>query len=824
MQYCDVILPVPVDGTFTYIVPESLEEKIDKGCRVIVPFGNKLYSAIVLRLHRDTPDGDFALKEVLDVLDHQPVLTKLQIQLWEWMADYYMCSLGEVYKAAVPTGLRLESETLLSICDDFDAWAQLKPKELQVLELLQSGKAKSISQLSRLLKDVRLLPLVKNLIGKGVLNVRETIDSSFKPRKETHVRLAKQYMDEKSLCRLSSQLERTPKRLKLLNTYIELSGLIAAFKLCNNKLIREVSRSDLLKKSDVTSAVLVSMRGKGFMETYEYEVGRLGKKHTSVVEQLPLSDAQQKALQEILMSFQKQSVCLFHGVTSSGKTEIYIRLIRDIIDKGGQVLYLVPEIALTTQLTSRLGRIFGDKMRVYHSKFPDNERVEIWKKQLSDHPYSLILGARSSIFLPQKNLRLIIIDEEHETSYKQEDPAPRYNARDTAVMLAAFCHCNVLLGTATPSLESFSNASNGKYGYVELGTRFGEIHLPKIEVADVKELLRTKQMKLPFSPRLEEEIRKALEARQQVILFQNRRGYVPVVECASCGWTPTCEFCDVTLTYHQDIHRMVCHYCGRTFEKPHSCPNCGGHDLRSIGFGTEKIEEEVTKRFPEARTARLDFDAARTRAAYERIIGDFAAGRTDILIGTQMVSKGLDFDHVHVVGVLDADTMLTRPDFRCFERSFQMLSQVAGRAGRRGQQGFVILQTKHADYPVIRQVVDNDYRAMYEEQMAEREAFHYPPVYRLIYIYLKHRDNQVVENAAQQLAHLLRTSFGERVLGPDKPVIARLQLLYIRKIALKLERSLSLCQVRQLLKQSVASLQHQPTFNSLRIYFDVDPV
>jgi primosomal protein N' (replication factor Y) len=431
---------------------------------------------------------------------------------------------------------------------------------------------------------------------------------------------------------------------------------------------------------------------------------------------------------------------------------------------------------------------------------------------------------RSSVFLPFRKLRLVIVDEEHETSYKQEDPAPRYNARDTAIVLATYYRGHTLLGTATPSLETFWNAKNGKYGYTQLLTRFGDMMLPQIEVTDVKELLRTKEMKPPFSPRLEEEIAKALDAHEQVILFQNRRGYAPVVECTQCGWTPTCDYCDVTLTYHQDMHRMVCHYCGKSFDVPSTCPNCGETHLKSFGFGTEKIEEEIKKRFPKARTARLDLDTTKNKNAHENIINNFAAGKTDILIGTQMVSKGLDFDNVHVVGILDADTMLTRPDFRSFERSFQMMSQVAGRAGRRNKRGYVILQTKHADYPVIRQVVDNDYASMYEEQMEERQTFRYPPFYRLIYIYLKHRDNNTVEQAAQQLGTLLRQVFGERILGPDKPAIARLQLLYIRKIALKVERTASTREVHKRLIETVAQLKQTSAYNALRVYFDVDPI
>ena len=661
-------------------------------------------------------------------------------------------------------------------------------------------------------------------MDKGALIIRESIESSFRPRKEVHVRLAKPYLSEEALSKLFEQLEHTPKRFQLLLKYTEMAGLTSAFTLKNDKLIQEVSKANLLRESGISAAVLVALRSKGILETYDFDIARLQPKGLSVSEQLPLSPAQQDAVESIRKQFQSNRVCLLHGVTSSGKTEIYIRLIREVLETGGQVLYLLPEIALTTQITTRLQRIFGEKMGVYHSKFPDNERVEIWQKQLSHNPYKLILGVRSSVFLPFKKLRLVIVDEEHETSYKQEDPAPRYNARDTSIVLATYCHALTLLGTATPSLETFWNVENGKYGYTQLLSRFGDMMLPQIEVTDVKELLRTKEMKPPFSPRLEEEIGKALNAHEQVILFQNRRGYAPVVECSKCGWTPTCDFCDVTLTYHQDIRRMVCHYCGRSFDLPNTCPNCGEIHLKNFGFGTEKIEEEIKKRFPKAKTARLDLDTTRNKNSHENIINNFAAGKTDILIGTQMVSKGLDFDNVHVVGILDADTMLTRPDFRSFERSFQMMSQVAGRAGRRNKRGYVILQTKHADYSVIRQVVDHDYANMYKEQIEERKTFHYPPFYRLIYIYLKHRDNNTVEQAAQQFGTLLQQAFGERILGPEKPAIARLQMLYIRKIALKVERTASTTEVRKLLIQAIAQLKQTSAYNALRIYFDVDPI
>lgn len=825
MSFCDVILPLPVEGTYTYLIPPALEKLVDVGFRVIVPFGtNKQYSGIILRIHADAPNADFKVKEIIAPLENHTLLTPEQLKLWQWMSNYYMCPLGDVYKAAIPSGLRMESETAVNLLEDFDNWESLKPKELQAFELLQGGKAKNVAQLRRAMNDDRVLDYVRGLMDKGALTIRETIESSFRPRREIHVRLAKPYLSEDALSKLFEQLERTPKRFQLLLKYAEMAGLSSAFTLKNEKLIQEVSKADLLRNSGISAAVLVALRSKGIFETYDFDVTRLQRTGVSVAEQLPLSPAQQDAFNSIHKQFQTKQVCLLNGVTSSGKTEIYIRLIREVLQAGGQVLYLLPEIALTTQITTRLRRIFGDAMGVYHSKFPDNERVEIFQKQLSASPYQLILGVRSSVFLPFRNLKLIIVDEEHETSYKQEEPAPRYNARDTAIVLATYYHAHTLLGTATPSLETFWNAKNGKYGYAELLTRFGDMMLPKIEVVDVKELLRTKAMKPPFSPRLEEEIAKALDAHEQVILFQNRRGYAPIVECPQCGWTPTCDYCDVTLTYHQDLHRMVCHYCGRSFEIPNACPSCGETHLKNFGFGTEKIEEEIKKRFPQARTSRLDLDTTRNKNAHENIINSFAAGKTDILIGTQMVSKGLDFDNVHVVGILDADTMLTRPDFRSFERSFQMMSQVAGRAGRRNKRGYVILQTKHADYPVIRQVVDNDYADMYEEQMEERQTFRYPPYYRLIYVYLKHRDNHIVEQAAQQLGTVLRQIFGERVLGPDKPAIARLQLLYIRKIALKIERNVPTSVVRQRLTQAVDSLKQTTTFNALRVYFDVDPI
>ncbi len=824
-MFADVILPLPLEGTFTYRLPAALEGRVVTGQRVIVPFGaQKQYSGIVTRIHNETPAGDFKVKELVDILEDSPILTPQQLKLWQWMAQYYLCPIGDVYKAALPAGLKLASESILSANDDFERWDRLKPKEVNLYELLKSGKAQTVAQLQKQLKDVRVMTAVRNLMACGAVTVQESIGNTFRPKTESHVRLAPQYLDETALHELLDALEKTPKRLQMVSAYRDLAGVPTALTLKNPKLIEEVSKAKLLSHSSGSAAVLMALRAKGIMEVYDYEVGRLNITEQAVSQQLPLTEGQQAAFDQIHETFRDKSVCLLHGVTSSGKTEVYIRLIREQLAKEKQVIYLLPEIALTTQITNRLRRIFGAKLGVYHSRFPDAERVEIWQIQLSVKPYGVVLGARSALFLPYRDLGLVIVDEEHETSYKQQDPAPRYNARDVAIVLASLFGAKTLLGTATPSLETYWNACNGKYGLVELMQRYGNMQLPLIEVADVKELLRTKQMKLPFSPRLKEEIRAALENKEQVILFQNRRGYAPVVECPTCGWVPSCETCDVSLTYHQKENRLVCHYCGKSFALPPKCPNCGDTHLRQFGFGTEKIEEEVHCLFPTARTARLDLDTTRSRNAYEHIINDFSEGQTDILIGTQMVSKGLDFDNVHVVGILDADSMLTRPDFRSFERAFQMMAQVSGRAGRRGKQGYVILQTRRANYPIIDQVIRNDYTAMYQEQLAERQQFHYPPFHRLIYIYVRHRDDCIADQAALSLATTLRVTFGNRVLGPDKPPVSRVQMMYIRKIALKIERQTDSRTVRQQLHQAAQALTAQTPFHSVQLVFDVDPL
>lgn len=824
MKYAEVILPVPVGGYFTYAVPTAESDSVRVGCRVVVPFGrNKLHTGIVRSLHNEANAEGFEIKEIVEAIDAEPIVGERELHLWEWMADYYMSTPGDVMKAALPSGMKLASETQIRLMDDFDDWGSLTNAESAIMEKLCYGKHKTVADLQKATGSINAMRAVRSLMQKGALQVSETLVDSFKPKKEVHVRLSDKFLDETALNELFNSLQKTPRRYSLVLKLVELSALDSAIKLCNPQLMEEVSRTRLLKEANVSSAVLNALKAKGVVELYEFEVGRLRSAGGSVMEQLPLSGAQQRAFDCIHEEWRKKRVCLLHGVTSSGKTEIYIRLIKQMLGMGKQVLYLLPEIALTTQITQRLQRIFGDDMGVYHSKFLDAERVEIWQKQVGAQPFKLIVGVRSALFLPQQNVGLIIVDEEHETSYKQQDPAPRYNARDAAVMLAHIHDAKVLLGTATPSLETYNNASIGKYGYVRLDKRYGDMLLPNIEVVDVQDLLRRKMMKQPFSPRLEEEMRQALNNGEQVILFQNRRGYAPVVECDACGWVPTCEYCDVSLTYHHEDNKLHCHYCGNSFPLPTKCPNCGGVNLRSFGFGTEKIEEEVRKRFPDVRTARLDLDTTRSRGSYRKIIDEFSEGRTDVLIGTQMISKGLDFGNVRVVGILDADTMLNRPDFRCHERAFQMMSQVAGRAGRRDKRGLVILQTRRADSKIIGQVVKGDFHTMYQEQLRERKQFYYPPYYKLIYVWIKHRDESLAREAAHLMTQEMLKVFGGGVLGPDKPAVARVQMQHIRKVALKVAPQLSTSEVRSRLRAAADKVLSVVRLRSVTIFFDVDP-
>ena len=759
MQYADLILPVPLHGVFTYLVPDGM--KVGVGCRVLVTFGkNKTYLGIVMRLHDKKPEG-YEVKPIQQVMDSAPIVTERQLKLWQWISDYYLSPIGDVYKAALPAGLKAED--------------------------------------------------------------------GYHPKTETYIRLTPQYQSATALHIALNVLSRAKKQLDAFIEYLTLSGWDQISDEDQPSAIShqpaEITREELMNVSGASAETIKQLEKRQMLETYEVEVGRLnhgGEYHPELIQ--PLSPVQQKAHDEILFSMLKKNVTLLHGVTGSGKTEIYIHLIKLALERKEQVLYLLPEIALTVQMMQRLQRVFGDKLGIYHSKYSDAERVEIWQKQLSQNPYDVILGARSAVFLPFQRLGLVIIDEEHETSYKQQDPAPRYHARSAAIMLAQMFKAKVLLGTATPSLESYHNAKTGKYALVELKERYQGIELPEIQVVDTADLQRRKMMAGPFSPLLLARVREALENGEQAILFQNRRGFAPVVECHQCGWVPTCQHCDVSLTYHRQMNQLTCHYCGYTYRVPTECPCCGSTDLRTRGFGTEKIEEQVREVFPDARISRMDLDTTRTRNAYERIICDFSARRTNILIGTQMVSKGLDFDHVSVVGILNADAMLNQPDFRAYEHAYMMMSQVSGRAGRKNKRGLVILQTKQPKLPVIDYVVRGDYIALYKDLITERQAFRYPPYHHLIYVFLKHRQETTVHTAAIELGSRLRQWFGGRVLGPDKPSVAKVKQQNIRKLVLKLELGIDMKRVREYLLMAQSQMLADKRYSSLQIYYDVDPL
>lgn len=819
-QFADVILPLPLSGSYTYALLDEWGAQVCEGCRLVVQFGPKrFYTALVRRVHNCCPEG-YEVKEATLLLDSRPTLLPLQLQLWEWMADYYLCSLGEVYKAALPTGLKPESETLVTLQPDYEAAAPLPERELHLLELLEQKDGQSVAALQKASGYANTLVLIERLLQRGAIGIKESLRQSYRPKTEQHIRLSAMYRTEEAMHALLDRLERkAPKQLALLMKYLELSHSL------QQPLPDEVGKGRLLQQAGGSPAALNALIKGGVLESYAVEVGRLAEGEAA--EGVPLhalNPHQGKAFLEIKEAFGRKSVCLLYGVTSSGKTEIYIHLMAEALSRGEQVLYLLPEIALTDQIMRRLRQVFGDRLGVYHSKFPDAERVEVWQRQLSDHPYDIILGVRSSLFLPFQRLGLVIVDEEHETSYKQQDPAPRYNARNTALVLASLAGAKTLLGSATPSIESWYNATTGKYGLVRLMQRHQELQLPEILPVDIQELQRKRRMNGPFSPLMLQRIREALDASEQVILFQNRRGFAPMIECHTCGWVPKCKYCDVSLTYHKGSGQMTCHYCGYTVPVPRRCPACEGTDLRNRGFGTEKIEDDIHQLFPEARVARMDLDTTRTRTAYERIIADFEQGKTDILIGTQMVSKGLDFDRVSVVGILNADTMLNYPDFRAYERAFQLMAQVAGRAGRKQKQGEVLLQTKSMTHPIIRQVMTNDFEGMVATQLEERRIFRYPPFYRLIYIYLKHRDEALLDRMSRLFAERLRAVFGSRVLGPDRPPVSRVQTLFIRKLMLKVETEASMNRVRQCLQQLRQQAMNEEPFKSILLYYDVDPM
>lgn len=786
----------------------------------MVSFGRKkYYTAIVAFLHDNEPK-EYETKEIVSLLDERPILRRPQLQFWEWIAEYYLCSVGDVYKAALPSGLKLESETYVVLNPDFeeDSDNRLRERELLLLATLRNKDKMSVQELEKESGLKNILPVLRSLLEKDAVFVSEHLRENYRPRTEAYVRICCTPGDEEALHRAFDAVRSAKKQETLLIAYLDLSQFMRKGQL------REVSRKELLERADVTPAVLAALVKKGLFEVYKKEISRFAPTTVQVQELPVLTDAQMQAFNEIHKTFASHQVSLLHGVTSSGKTEIYIRLIDGVLRSGRQVLYLVPEIALTTQLTTRLQRVFGDRLSIYHSKFSDNERVEIWNNLLNDRSPRVVLGVRSSIFLPFSDLGLVIVDEEHESSYKQYDPAPRYHARNAAIVLASLHGAKTLLGSATPAIESYYNAQQGKYGYVRLTTRYEGLELPEIVTADLKELRRKRRMTGNFSPELLKLATPALERGEQVILFQNRRGFAPMVECKSCAWVPKCRHCDVSLTYHKRYNQMVCHYCGAVYEVPRICPACNEPSIEVRGFGTERIEEDVEHIYPDYKVARMDLDTTRSRNAYEQIIDEFAQRKSRILIGTQMVTKGLDFDHVSVVGILSADTMMNYPDFRAHERAFQMMAQVAGRAGRKHHKGTVVLQTSDPSHPLIQQVIRHDYEAMYRTQIAERQQFCYPPFFRLIYIYLKHRDEGLLNDLSVRYASLLRNVFGSRVLGPDNPPVARVQSLYIRKIVLKVEVTASMSKVKELLRRVYENMLADERFKSLVLYYDVDPM
>ena len=819
MKYIDVILPLPLRASFTYQVPDIWESEIRVGMRVIVPFGKKkLYTAIVYIIHTQPPTLPYEIKEIAGILDANPILRYPQLRFWEWISSYYMACMGDVFQAAVPAGMKIESETTVCINPEFEAETALAPKEQEILDVLSDGKATTVDALSKLLSFSNILPVLKNLLDKNAVEINEELTEKVRAKTEIYIRIQPEYNSEEKLRDLFDELKRAKKQLDLLMSYIDLSKMLIPSR------FTEVSKKSLLEKSGASAAVLNGMLEKNIFECYKKEVSRFSDYSADTREIHPLNEFQQVALRETELKFLEKPVVLLHGVTSSGKTEIYIHLIKKTISEGNQVLYLVPEIALTTQLTSRLKRVFGDRLGVYHSRFSDAERVEIWNNVLNDKSYDIIIGVRSSIFLPFRKLGLIIIDEEHESSYKQYDPAPRYNARNAAIMLGTMHGAKTLLGTATPSIESYHNALNGKYGLVEIAQRHNDMKLPDFMIVDTKEAYHKKQMNGHFSDTLIAKMSKALENREQVILFQNRRGYAPYIECKQCAHVPKCKNCDVSLTVHKAFNILSCHYCGYTEPIPAICPACKTPGLGTKGFGTEKIEDEIKIQFPDARIARMDYDTTRSKKAYERIITDFEQQKIDILIGTQMVTKGLDFECVSIVGILNADNMLNFPDYRAHERAYQLMAQVSGRAGRKHKQGLVILQTSVPEHPVIKQVLNNDYASMFKTQQTERQEFKYPPFYRIIEIELRHRDIQICKQSAHELANQLRAIFGTRILGPVEPPVSRIQNMFIRQIIIKIENEASPIRAKELIHAATDTLLSDNRFKAVRLSIDVDPL
>lgn len=819
--YAEVILPLPLFGTFTYSIPTTLEGKAAVGHRVIVPFGHKkYYTGIIESITPVAPEG-FEVKDISSVLDPWPVVKHPQLKLWEWIAEYYLCTAGDVYKAAVPAGLKVESETFIELNPDYEEMpdARMTDREAIIMQSLDHNGKMTPAEISKKTGLNSIESTISSMVERRMLIIAEKLIERYRPKKETLVRLAVNRNDNEAMHKVFDAVKGAKKQEMMLITLLDNLN-----KRQQQQLPPEVPRQHLLEQSGLSPAILAALASKGIVEIFTREINRFNYTGTEQGELPKLSAPQSEALDRIHRMFIDKNVTLLHGVTSSGKTEIYIHLIDYILKKGSQALYLVPEIALTTQLTRRLQKVFGKRVIIYHSKFSDNERVDIWKRMLHDPSPCVVIGARSSLFLPFSRLGLVIVDEEHESSYKQFDPAPRYNARDCAIVLASMHGAKTLLGSATPAIETYYKALNGRYGLVTLSERYEGVQLPLIEIVDLNDERRRGRISGPMSARLAMMSREAVKGGEQVILFHNRRGFAPVVVCKQCGYVPKCQNCDVSLTYHRKAGEMVCHYCGATYKLPTICPACKEPAIEVYGYGTERIEEIAESSFPGARIMRMDLDTTRNKDSYLNIINDFSLGKADILVGTQMVTKGLDFERVSLVGILNADNLINFPDFRASERAFNMLEQVAGRAGRRNKRGLVIVQTSQPAHPILSYLQAHNYEGFYEHELEERRRYGYPPFTRVINIYLKHRDEDLLIRAAAGYAETLRHLFGNRILGPDEPHIARIQSLYIRKIMLKVEIQASMSKVKAILRSVYEAQMADKSLRSLVVYYDVDPM
>lgn len=815
--FADVILPLAVPNLFTYRIPYEWNEMVIPGQRVVVQFGkNKLYTALIRKIHEQAP-AKYEAKYIESILDQSPVVNEKQFLLWEWMASYYMCAIGEVMNSALPSGLKLSSESKIILEPSFRDFENLNDKEFLITEALQTRNVITPEEAAEITGQKSAYHIIKSLLEKKAVIIQEELKEKYTPKTESYIRLTEYSNKEQNLKEIFDKLEKKAfKQLQALQAHLHLSGRYSGD-------VKEVKKSALLKDANITSSIISQLEKKNIFEVYDKETNRLTGTDASKGN-VSLSEEQHEVYEKINLDFKQKDIVLLHGVTSSGKTEIYIKLIEKAVAEGKQVLYLLPEIALTTQIISRLQKYFGKSVGVYHSKFSENERVEVWKKVAENKEYKIILGARSAMFLPFENLGLIIVDEEHDASFKQYDPAPRYNARDSAMYLANIHKAKTLLGSATPSIETYFNAHSGKYGFVELLTRFGGVQMPEILLADIKEETRKKIIKSHFTTVLVENIKSALDNNEQVILFQNRRGFSPVLECDTCAWVPHCKDCDVSLTYHKAINKLRCHYCGYSVKPPSACEACGDTNLKTKGFGTEKIEEELSLLFPEIKIARMDLDTTRSKYAYHQIINDFEEHNIDVLVGTQMVTKGLDFGNVSVVGILNADSMLNFPDFRAFERSYQLMAQVAGRAGRKAKRGKVIIQTYNPSQFIVQCVLQNDYKTMYEKELAERKEFQYPPFYRLIEITIIHKDVNLVNHSSGMLADELRKQFGKRILGPEFPLISRIRNQYHKTILIKFEREASVSKAKELISEILINFKNQKENKSIKVRINVDPM